>query len=182
MARNRTNMRRIKEALRLRWECGLSESAVGEVCKCGRTTVQDYVKRAKVVGLTWEQAKGLEDAELERRLFPGKQPGSARRPEPVWGEIAREMRVKGVTLELLWEEYREREPKGYSYSQFCERYRRYRKTIDVTMRQVHVAGDKLFVDYSGKTVGVVDPETGEERQAEIFVAPRRSFPTTSRAG
>lgn len=163
-------MRKIKEALRLRWECGLSESAVGEACHCGRTTVQDYLKRARVAGLGWEQIRDMDDADLERRLFPVQQGGGSRRPEPAWGDVARELRRKGMTLELLWEEYRGTEPEGYSYSQFCERFRRYRKAIDVTMRQVHIAGDKLFVDYSGQTVEVVDAGTGEMRKAEIFVA------------
>ena len=93
-----------------------------------------------------------------------------RRPEPHWADVVVELRKPGVTLQILWEEYRAVHPGGYGYSRFCELFRSFERRLSPTMRQDHVAGDKVFVDYSGKRIAIVDPRTGEIRQAEIFVA------------
>ncbi len=98
-------------------------------------------------------------------------PGRSRaRPEPVWEEIRRELRRKGVTLRLLWREYRHDYPDGYQYSRFCERYRRWEQHLDVVLRQPYRAGGKLFVDWAGLTLSIVEPQTGQLHDVYIFVA------------
>jgi len=112
------------------------------------------------------------DDALESRLFThaGVQSGQRRRIEPDWAELARDMKRPGVNMMVLWEEYREEHPEGYGYSRFCDLLRGFEQRLTPTMRQHHVAGDKAFVDYSGKRIGIVDPATGEIHEAEIFVA------------
>jgi transposase len=113
----------------------------------------------------------MDERTLEATLFPPpRATSSPPRPLPDWAEVHRELKRKGVTLALLWHEYKGAQPEGLQYSQFCERYRRWAKHIDVVMRQTHRAGEKLFVDYAGHTVAVIDRETGEVREAQIFVA------------
>ena len=171
MARPRLSVRKVKEILRLKYESRLSERAIATACKVSRSTVADYLARASEAGLTWPLPVNLSEAELEAMLFPSRvAPIRSDRPMPDWKEVHLELRRKGVTLWLLWEEYIEQYPNGYSYSRFCELYAEWKKPLNVRMRQVHVAGEKLFVDYSGLTATVIDPETGEERTAEIFVA------------
>jgi len=132
--------------------------------------VHDTLARAQLARLSWPLPEDLDDAALEALLYPG-QKGRKGRPEPEYARMYRELRRKGVTLQLLWHEYRADHPdNGYGYSQFCDRYRRWRKQLDVTMRQEHRAGDKLFVDYAGQTVGVTDPDTGEVTDYQVFVA------------
>jgi len=165
-------MRKIKEILRLKFENGLSARSIGLSCKVGRTTVQEYLGRASVAGLTsWADAKDLSEEELEARMFPGNVsvPGTTR-VLPDWGEIHLERKKPGVTLQLLWEEYRGKNPDGFGYSRFCELYQEHVRTLDVRMRQTHKAGDKVFVDYSGDRGEIVNPGTGEVLHAEIFVA------------
>jgi transposase len=120
--------------------------------------------------LSWAEVEPMSDDEVERRLFPRAQAPAPTRPTPQWAEVHSELKRKGVTLQLLWEEYTEDHPEGYRYSQFCELYRRWRGTVDLSMRQVHRAGEKCFVDYAGPTVDVINPRTGEVREAQIFVA------------
>jgi len=115
--------------------------------------------------------EGLDEATLERQLFPASPCLPAEeRPVPLWVEIHRELKRKGVTLFLLWQEYKELYPEGYQYSRFCYLYRDWQGKLDIVMRQEHRAGEKLFVDYAGQTMPVIDRTTGEERQAQIFVA------------
>ncbi|MHC4067122.1 MAG: IS21 family transposase, partial [Planctomycetota bacterium] len=128
------------------------------------------LNRAAEVGLTWPLPDGLSDEALERRLFPPPPLPTTRRPLPKWEDVHVELRRKGVTLKLLWQEYIEASPEGYSYSRFCERYQAFRQHLSVTMRQPHKAGDKLFVDYCGVTVPVLEPASGQVYQAQIFVA------------
>jgi len=109
--------------------------------------------------------------QLEARLFPSVLlPAGRQIPQPDWTVIHKELKRKGVTLALLWIEHRREHPDGYGYSQFCFHYRRWAKKLKPMMRQRHKGGEKLFVDYAGQTMEVVDPETGEIREAEIFVA------------
>jgi len=164
-------MRKIKEVLRLKWVQGLSHRQIARTCGIGRPTVGEYLRRAAEAGLVWPLPPGLDEAALERQLFPPPPslPAQAR-GVPDWSVVHQEFRRKGVTLFLLWQEYRETHPEGYQYSWFCEHYRAWRGKLDVVMRQDHRAGEKLFVDYAGQTVPVVDRISGEIREAQIFVA------------
>src|SRR5690606_36609310 len=165
-------MRKLREIYRLRFEAGLSQRQIARCVRASATTVGDYIKRFEDAGLTWPLPEDMSEAELEKVLFPSPAPMAAPRPLPSWAEVQKELKShKGVTLKLLWKEYRERHPeRGYSRSHYCELYRAWREEIDVTMRQDHLAGEKLFVDYAGVTVPVTDPKTGEIRQAQVFVA------------
>ena len=128
------------------------------------------MRRASAGGFSWPLPEGLDDAALEAVLFPAPPPSCVPRPEPNWEHIHRELqRHKGVTLQLLWLEYRAAHPNGYGYSWFCERYRAWRGRIDVVMRQVYRAGEKAFVDYAGPKFEVVDRKTGEARDVMVFV-------------
>jgi transposase len=136
-----------------------------------RKRQSEYIARAEAAAITWPLPEGMNAAELERRLF--KTPGQAAKhahAQPDFPAVHRELRRKGVTLLLLWQEYRESYPEGYSYSRFCERYGDWKGHLDVVMRQSHRAGEKLFIDYAGQTAAVVDRTTGELREAQIFVA------------
>ncbi|ASY61174.1 IS21 family transposase [Sinorhizobium sp. CCBAU 05631] len=136
-----------------------------------RSTVQDNLKRAALAGLTWPLPGELTDEALEHRLFAraGVKQGQRRRQEPDWAELSIELKKPGVTLLMLWEEYRSVHPDGYGYSRFCELFRLFEQRLSPTMRQEHAAGDKAFMDYSGKRVPIVDRKTGEVREAELFV-------------
>jgi transposase len=163
-------MRKIRDVLRLTQTMGLSRRLVGEATGIGKTAVGEYVRRAAVAGLSWPLPDGIDDGELERRLFPPREASAAARREPDWSQIHAELKRRGVTLALLWQEYRAEHAQGYAYSWFCERYGAWRKYISPTMRQTHVAGEKLFVDWAGDTIPVFDAATGEEHRAHIFVA------------
>jgi transposase len=161
-------VRKIKEILRLAAE-GLSNRAIGKSVGIGHTTVAEYRRRAVAAAVSWELCRTWTDQELEARLFPLPAPSSVPRPQPDWAAVHRELRRKGVTLQLLWLEYKEAHAEGYQYSQFCEHYRRWCGTLKLVMRQVHRAGEKVFVDYAGLTVPVTDRETGAVREAQVFV-------------
>ncbi|MFY9736213.1 MAG: hypothetical protein WAL02_13940 [Rhodoplanes sp.] len=149
----------------------MSRRLIGEATGIGKTAVGEYVRRAAVAGLSWPLPDEIDDAELERRLFPPTAAGSsAARTDPDWSHIHTQMKRRGVTLALLWQEYRGEHAQGYAYSWFCERYSDWRKRITPTMRQTHVAGEKLFVDWAGDAIAVFDPITGAEHGARIFVA------------
>ncbi|MGH9661937.1 MAG: IS21 family transposase [Bryobacteraceae bacterium] len=165
-------MRRILDILRLRLGAlALSDRAAARSLGLPRTTVRDYVARFRATGLGWPLPPDVDEVALERLLFTREvSPPTASRPLPDWAQVAREKKQKGVTLQLLWQEYRVREPAGYAYSQFAEHYRRWRAQLDPVLRQEYRAGERAFVDYAGLTVGVVDPATGEVRTAQIFVA------------
>lgn len=164
-------MRRIREVLRQRWECGFSERTVAASCGLARSTVGKYVQRAREAALSWPLPSELTDEELERRLFPAACPEEdGPRFVPDWAEVHRQLARKGVTLQLVWEEYKQEHPDGFQYTQFCVRYRAWRETLDLPMRQDHKAGERMFVDYCGQTMAVTDRKTGKERKAQIFVA------------
>lgn len=130
MPRERLSMRTIKEVLRLRWEAGLSHQAIALSCRLGQTTVRDYLLRAEAAGLSWPLPEGMNEEELERLLFPSPAPSTVRRPRPDWPTIHQELRRKGITLGLLWQEYREVHPDGYQYSQFCALYQQWAKHLE----------------------------------------------------
>lgn len=164
-------MRRIREVLRLKWACGLGDRAVAQGCSISRSTVSKYVRRAREAGLSWPLPEGMTEEELARRLFPEAAPmGGAVKVLPDWVQVHQELKRKGVTLRLVWEEYKQAHPQGLQYTQFCVHYRRWRETLDLPMRQSHKAGEKLFVDYCGQTVPVRDAKDGSVREAQVFVA------------
>ena len=164
-------MRKIKEVLRLKWERGLSNRQVAAACGISRPTVSEYLRRAAEAELGWPLPEDLSEAQLEQRLFPPPPDLPAQvRGIPDWQRIHDELRGKNVTLFLLWQEYREANPDGYQYSWFCEHYRAWQGKLDLVMRQDHRAGEKLFVDYAGHTVPVIDRTTGEIHEAQVFVA------------
>ena len=169
MARVRLSMRKIKEVLRLN-ATGLSNRKIAHVCNIGKSTVADYLRRATAAGLSWPLPDNLGEEQIDRLLFPPPPDPSCPRPLPDWSVIHQELKKKGVTLALVWEEYKAIHPEGYQYSQFCDLYRRWRGKLNVWMRQEHKAGEKLFVDYCGQSVDVTDPATGEINEAQIFVA------------
>lgn len=164
-------MRHMRQMLRLAGD-GVSSRDIAEMLGVARSTLQDNLKRATAAGLSWPLPGDLTDDAIEARLFDraGVKQGMRRRPEPNWAEIVLELKRPGVTLQILWEEYRAVHPDGYGYSRFCELFRSFERRLSPTMRQDHIAGDKVFVDYSGKKLGIVDPATGEIREAEIFIA------------
>ena len=164
-------MRKIKEVLRLKWAHELSNRHIAKSCSISHSTVADYVLRAKLAGLSWPLDPDLDDAAIENLLFPAMdKQATEKRQVPDMGYLYREMKKKSVTLQLLWYEYKQANPDGYQYSQFCNLYRQWVKKLDLTLRQEHRAGEKLFIDYAGQTVSIVDPKTGKITEAQIFVA------------
>jgi transposase len=177
MPAERVTMRRIKELLRLKFEHGLTNRQIARSCDVSRATVADYLFRAARAGLTWPLPEDTDDAGLENLLFsvPVRSPdrveiARAARPLPDLPHIHKELHYPHVTLQLLWEEYRETYPDGYQYSHFCQLYSKWSRKLDVTLRQEYKAGDKLFVDYAGPTVPIVSRNSGEVRNACLFVA------------
>jgi transposase len=173
MPSKRIAMRRVRELLRLTRDAGLSVSEVARRMGLARSTLREMHQRLDRSGLPWPLPLDLTDAELEARLYgeTGSKRGDRRRPEPDWAALNRELKRKHVTLQILWDEYIEAYPDGYRYSRFCELYRSFEARLPVTMRQTHLGGDKLFVDYAGDTVPViVDRRTGKTQAAHIFVA------------
>jgi transposase len=164
-------MRQIRTLLRLAHE-GVSTREIGNSLGIASSTVQDNLSRARIAGLVWPLPADLTDEMLEGRLFStrGRKAGFRQLAEPDWPRFARELKRPGVNLLVLWDEYRQVVPAAYSYSRFCDLFREFQRRVSPVMRQHHVAGDKLFVDYSGKKVPIADPKTGEIREAEIFVA------------
>ncbi len=171
MPRPHTAMRKIRDMLRLRLGEGLSIRQVSASLQMPFTTVSDHLRRAEDAGISWPLPE-FSDEELEELLFDKPAPPSERRALPEWSKIHSELRRPGVTLMLLWIEYKESHPDdGLGYSQFCERYRVWRRHLDVVMRQNHKAGEKLFVDFPGQKIPIYDPATGEiVLEAELFVA------------
>jgi len=167
----RLSVRKIREVLRLRFETGLSGRQVAASLQMARSTVGEYERRFTAAGLTWPLSASLSDSALEQRLFP---PAPAvptdTRPVPDWSVVHQELRRPGVTLALLWDEYRAQHPLGFAYSWFCQHYRAWAGKLDLVMRQTHRAGEKLFVDYAGQTAEIIERTTGEVRTAQIFVA------------
>jgi transposase len=170
-------MRRIQEVLRLHFDSHLSQRQISASTGMSKGTVGGYLKRAAASGLTWEEARGMDDHAVEGRLF--RMVGQCEPPSRVpidfpW--VHQELRKSGVTLMLLWNEYVEASRQGpmtgmapYGYSQFCDLFARYQGQVDLTMRQEHRAGEKVFIDYSGKKPCFHDMATGEVIEVELYV-------------
>ena len=170
MPTERLSMRRIRDVLRLKHDSSLSERLIARTLQVSNGAVNSYLQRARVAGLTWPLPDSFDDEALERLLFPAPHPKADARPGPDWAHVERELRRRGVTRALLWEEYRAAHPDGFGYSWFCEQYEAWKARARPTMRQTHLAGEKLFVDFAGDTIAVVDPSTGRARAVKLFVA------------
>jgi len=172
MPAERVSMRRVREILRLKNEGGASNRQIARSLNLARSTVGLTLERAAAAGVRWPLPATLTDRVLEAMLYAGhgSQQGARRKAEPDWAYVHHELRRPGVTLMLLWDEYQRREPGGYHYSRWCELYRAWEGRLSPTMRQSHPAGERLFVDYAGQTVDLIDPGSGEIRPAQIFVA------------
>lgn len=173
MATERLSMRQIREILRQKWVLGRPHREVAESLRIGLGTVSVVLERATRAGLDWPTVQTLTEDALEARLYTRPLvavPDNAARPWPDCAYIHRERRKAGVTLALLHVEYLEQHPEGYRYTQYCEIYRRWLKHRGLSMRHVHRAGEKMFVDYSGKKPTIIDPTTGEVTEVELFVA------------
>ena len=174
MARKTLNMRHIKEILRLKYQKKLSVREIGRSCGLPASTVGDYLKRAKAASLSWPLAEQLTEEELLAQLMEScteaePKPPSAR-PLPQWSKVHQELRRKGVTLQLLWQEYQHVHPEGYGYSRFCELYQRWENTVDPVLRQHHEPGEKMFVDWAGQKVPIHSSRDGGIGEASLFIA------------
>ncbi len=164
-------MRNIREILRLVWSCDQTRQAAADVCAASKTSVTNIVNRAIGAGLSWPLPPELDDEQLEELLYPSNRERHAVRVEPDWPALLEDYRSnKNMTMMLLWQEYKEVTPEGYQYSRFCELFRRWKNTLDLPMRQEHHHGEKMFVDYCGQTLPVINPLTGEIRAGQVFVA------------
>ncbi|MCH7612864.1 MAG: transposase, partial [Candidatus Marinimicrobia bacterium] len=169
--KGRLKMRLIKEIINLHVKRYVSVRQISRSLSLPRSTIADYLSRYKAKDLSLRDIQTLDDESLYRILFPQKRKAiESKKETPDYAYIHRELKRRGVTRLLLWEEYREQNTHGYGYTQFCELYKQWNKKVTVTMRQVHKAGEKTFVDYSGLTMGIIDKHTGEVKQAEVFVA------------
>ena len=162
-------MRKIRQVLRLAHEDGVSRRSIARSLGLSRDAVSDTLIRAAAAGISWPLPDELDDAQLEARLFPSAAAKMRRKVEPDWAAIHNELKRKGATLQALHEEYLARQPVGMCYSHFCKGYRTWAKTLKRYLRQTHVAGERVFVDYAGPTMRVVDRASGEIRHAQIFV-------------
>ncbi|HHS8262908.1 TPA: IS21 family transposase [Legionella anisa] len=171
MPTERLTMRKIRDVLKLHYEQKYSNREVGRSLGISPGTVASYLSRAKAAQIAWPLPDDLDEDRLYQRLFqPASEAGEVQRPLPDMVKINQELKRKGVTLLLLWYDYKSRHPDGYGYSRYCDLYRQFTGKLNPGMRLTHKAGEKLFVDYSGLTVAWVDKETGVINQAQIFVA------------
>jgi transposase len=164
-------VRKIKEVLRLHHEKGFSVRQIASSLSIGRSTVQDYLERSERAGLSWPLPDDLDETSLEHQLYPPVPcVAQEKRQMPSLEYLYQELKRKGVTLQLLWHEYKEAHPDGYQYSRFCYHYQQWVQKLDLCLRQEYRAGEKLFVDYAGQTMEITDPETGQIQEVQIFVA------------
>jgi len=166
-------MRKIKEVLRLRFGLGLHQDQIARSCSIGQATVHRYLERAAAAKLSWPLPESLDDRRLDELLFPARPLAAATPFRSVldFAQLHGQLQAhKHLTLQLLWEEYRETQPGGYGYSRFCELYQRWNRTRDVVLRHHHIPGEKTFVDWAGDSVPIHDRERGETTPASIFVA------------
>lgn len=172
MPAQRLSMRLVKEVLRLKHAAHLSHRQIARALRIGTGTVTNYLAAAERAGLSWPLPDEINGATLALALWPPEPaPSESRFIPPDFALIHQELKRKGVTRRLLWEEYCQQPPgQAYQYTQFCVSYRDWRLHLKATMRQTHRAGEKLFVDYCGPTVPIVNAATGEVREAQVFVA------------
>ncbi len=161
-------MRKIREVLRLKFEAGLSDRQIAAIVGSARSTVQECLRRCRAAGISWPPPEA-DEATLLGRLYQRGAPVAVV-VLPDFAQVHRELARPGVTRQLLWEEYKAAHPEGLQYTAFCVHYQRWLATQELVFRQVHAPGEKLFVDYAGHTVPIVDRHSGQERTAQIFVA------------
>jgi transposase len=168
MPTQRLSMRRIREVLRLRHQ-GLTERVIARTLGVSNGVVHGYVRRARLAGLTWPLPEGMDDEGLELLLFPAPAAASQsdRRPAPDWVYVEKELRRRSVTRLLLWEEYRAANPDGFGYTWFCTTFEAWKQRARPSMRQTHVGGEKVFVDFAGDTIDIFDPITGEAHAMKL---------------
>src|SRR4249919_2866949 len=171
MPTQRLSMRRIKQLLTMHFSAGASTRAIGRELGIAPSTVREYLARAAAAGIGWPLDADVTDESLLARLFvnAGVRSGARFHAEPDWAALVLELKRPAVNLMILWDEYRAVHPDGYAYSRFCQLFREFERRLSPSMRQTHVAGDKAFVDFSGKKIPIVDPLTGVAHEAEIFV-------------
>ena len=170
MPNKRLAMKSIREILRLHYSCGFSRKKIKRLLGVSRAAISDYLKRAEEAGIGWPLPDELDDNELENLLFPKKETTVPARPKPDCSYIHQERRKKHVTLTLLWLEYKEQNPDGYQYTQFCDYYRDWAKKLNLSMKQIHLAGQKCFSDFAGDTIPIYDQKTGTPIPVRLFVA------------
>ncbi len=170
MSQKGLSMRKIRGILKHRYEYGQRVRAIARLLRLSHSTVLEYLRRARVCGIAWPLPEGMDDEALERMLFPKRHCPVPSRTMPDITFLCIELSKKGVTLSLLWEEYKETHPDGYQYSQFCHWFYQKRKTLDRSLRQMHRFGEKLFTDFAGLTIPIQDAKTGTTQPAHIFVA------------
>ena len=166
-------MRKIKEVLRLKFESGLGQRQIARSCGIGQATVVEYLKRAEAAGVRWPLPEGWDENRLEQAVFGSRAERSPQpqRTLPDFGDIREQLqRHRHLTLQLIWEEYRQKQPDTYGYSYFCELYERWRRKQELVLRQDHKAGEKMFVDWAGATIPVFSRVGDEAWQASLFVA------------
>ena len=169
--RKHTSMKKIREVLRLTNELGLNQREISDSLCIPRSTVQDIQIRSRVANISWPLTDEQSDEQLSEILFPKSyERDPSKKSLPDWSYIHKELRLKGVTRQLLWIEYKEENPNGYQYSQFCDKYREWEKSHRLSLRQNHIAGEKMFLDFSGLKIPYLNSKTGEVRHAELFVA------------
>ncbi|MCL6272308.1 IS21 family transposase, partial [Sansalvadorimonas sp. 2012CJ34-2] len=173
MSDNRISMRKLKDVLRMHYENNLSTRQISRCVRVSVGTVSNYLRLFREAGLSWPLPNDFSETALAASLFP-EAPLLHRKGlvDPDWASLHQDLKKKGVTKQLLWEEYCQTFTlNAYSYAQFCHRYKIWRGQQKRSMRQLHRAGEKMFIDYAGPTVPLVNPQTGEiDRQAQIFVA------------
>ena len=173
MARKVTVMRQVIEILRLKHQHQLSVREIARSCGIASSTVGDYLQRAELAQLRWPVPEGLSEAELERRLFsalPKEASASIGRSIPDWGYVHSELRRPNMTLRLLWQEYHRADPSGFKYSRYCQLYHEWSDVLEPTLRQKHLPGEKLFVDWAGQSVPIHNAADGSTSPASLFVA------------
>ena len=167
-------MRQIRQTLRLHYEVGLSYAQIGRALGVAKATVGKTVMFARAAGVDWATAQTLTDEALEARLYKPPVARASARLEPDFALIHQELKRPGVTLMLLWEEYQRGQTAAgepaYKYTSYCVKYRAWAQRLKRSMRQIHIAGERLFVDYAGQTVPLIDASTGEITRAQVFVA------------
>jgi transposase len=169
MVNRRIDMRQIRQVLRLAHETDLSQRAIARSLRISRDSVSDYLMRAAALKVSWPLPEEMDDATLEAKLFPSAAAQLMRKPDPDWASVHAQLKGKGATLKALHEEYAQDNPQALKLSQFCHRFRTWQKSLKRYLRQTHVAGERVFVDYAGPTMEIVDVAAGTVRTAQIFV-------------
>lgn len=164
-------MRKVKEILKLKHGAGLSYHQIARGVNVSTSTVHDIIGRFNKAGLSWPLPAEFEcEKALEKRLYPEQKAVKEKKPEPDMALIYKELKKKSVTLQLLWEEYKDLNPDGYQYSYFCEKFNHWRSKLNPVLRHFYRAGERMEIDYAGQTMQIVDPETGEIYDAYLFIA------------